>query len=624
MPRNTVQRNMLRIISVATLLAATVFLWRGSMIFQFGLQFPINDQWGSEYVTLYKPLAEGTFEWRDFWKANNEHIILLQRMVHAGLFALTGEWNVLAQMILNAGLFSLLVFILAAAAGLIMPESRALIAYVIILLVGLLPTPAENLLWGFQTGWYLYYLFSFWCVWMLSRCKGLDTWWLGAFLAAALSALCLASGVVNLALCAGVVIWKEWAKPQSRGASLARSVVALLVVVPAALFTVATALDGRPAAMAAGDDAKLWSCLAEGWKVFSFPSNFLPLTYIPVLWWGVSVFRKHRWGVASVVTWPALLAVWAAMHAVLIVAGRGGFNWRYIELLCLGVIANAILVLLSRDSRGDGSESPAEGRGFSMPMWSRVWLAFILAMLAIDLVAGFKGLAYFKAMFGERQEVVRRLFSTGSAEDLMRRDTYAEGMPAHILAQNPEILRDPTLNKVMPSFYSPLMNLEPPADPGLAELSDSIYPTPFLFETWLKLGPTRGEQENKLRVSGASTPWLKIVYGGRDVSEATGIYRRGGEERVYAKASFSQAEGWRTVFLPVDDGSAEFSVRLEDPLDWMVLQRPQPCSQLQYDLERFGRFSGPLSTWSLGLTVFILALLANAVPQRLPEEPRSA
>jgi hypothetical protein len=111
-------------LAVALSIAMTVLGFRLHLINQHGLQFPINDQWYSEYETLYKPFCEGRLKFSDLFLPNNEHVVAFQKGIQLALLIATGEWNPMAQMFLNALFFSTLLFWGALLAGLYLAACR--------------------------------------------------------------------------------------------------------------------------------------------------------------------------------------------------------------------------------------------------------------------------------------------------------------------------------------------------------------------------------------------------------------------------------------------------------------------------------------------------------------------
>lgn len=78
---------------IAASIALAVLGFRLYSIHQHGLQFPINDQWYSEFNNLYKPFIDGNLGTTDFFASNNEHVVAIQKGIHLALLIVTGEWN---------------------------------------------------------------------------------------------------------------------------------------------------------------------------------------------------------------------------------------------------------------------------------------------------------------------------------------------------------------------------------------------------------------------------------------------------------------------------------------------------------------------------------------------------
>lgn len=137
------------------LVIALPAFWIGYLIFQYGVDTPWGDQWDSTRL-LFEKAEAGTLRLSDFFAFHNEHRIFFPRLITFALGKLT-HWNVRAELLviwLLVCTCMLGLWRLALLTG--WRESRArdwLLLGMSILLFA--PTQWENLLWGFQIGFFL-------------------------------------------------------------------------------------------------------------------------------------------------------------------------------------------------------------------------------------------------------------------------------------------------------------------------------------------------------------------------------------------------------------------------------------------------------------------------------------
>ena len=140
---------------VAFLLLALPALWAGWLIYYYGVDTPWGDEWDSTRLLLEKFQA-GTLQFADFFAFHNEHRIFFPRLLTFGLAQLT-HWNVRAEL--------LVIWILACVCSLnflrmaqITGWRKAGARHWLLLATNILlfsPLQWENLLWGFQIGFFL-------------------------------------------------------------------------------------------------------------------------------------------------------------------------------------------------------------------------------------------------------------------------------------------------------------------------------------------------------------------------------------------------------------------------------------------------------------------------------------
>jgi hypothetical protein len=130
-------------------------LWLGYLMFNYAVDVPYGDQWDG-IAPLFVKMRAGTLGFSDFFAFHNEHRIFFPRLVIFSLAKLT-HWNIRAEVGLIwslACLCAVNVWRVARATGFGTVPSRLwlLLAANVLLLT---PMQWENLLWGFQIGFFL-------------------------------------------------------------------------------------------------------------------------------------------------------------------------------------------------------------------------------------------------------------------------------------------------------------------------------------------------------------------------------------------------------------------------------------------------------------------------------------
>jgi len=124
-------------------------------MYTFGVDAPYGDQWDAIWP-LFVEMRAGTLDFADFYAFHNEHRIFFPRLVTFALAALT-QWNIRAELLLIwilACLCAANIWRLAVVTGFGAPRNRVplLLAANVLLFT---PVQWENLLWGFQIGFFL-------------------------------------------------------------------------------------------------------------------------------------------------------------------------------------------------------------------------------------------------------------------------------------------------------------------------------------------------------------------------------------------------------------------------------------------------------------------------------------
>ena len=138
-----------------SLLLALPALWLAYLMFTYAVDIPYGDQWDG-IAPLFAKMRAGTLGFGDFFAFHNEHRIFFPRLLIFPLAKLT-HWNVRAEVgliFVLACLCAVNIWRIALATG--FRRERSLFG--LFLLVNLMlftPMQWENVLWGFQVGFFL-------------------------------------------------------------------------------------------------------------------------------------------------------------------------------------------------------------------------------------------------------------------------------------------------------------------------------------------------------------------------------------------------------------------------------------------------------------------------------------
>src|SRR5580692_3199501 len=148
-----------------TLLIVSLFLIvvgaRAVVINYAGNVTPYADEWDGAAANLLKPYLQGSLTIRDLFRAHNEHVIFFTRLLTLGVFNVSGYWDVVLEMIVNAILDAATVVAISYALSRPLRDTWALAAIILVVLVNALPLSFDNLLFGFNTHFYLLLALSF-------------------------------------------------------------------------------------------------------------------------------------------------------------------------------------------------------------------------------------------------------------------------------------------------------------------------------------------------------------------------------------------------------------------------------------------------------------------------------
>lgn len=180
-------------------------LWLGYLVFSYGVNTPWGDQWNPN-VSAFQARESGTLNLGHFFAFHNEHRHFFPQLLSFALATQT-HWNIRAELFINWLLLCVCgfnIWRLAAATG--WRNSRAA-PWLLLGTNVLLFTPLqwENLLWGFQIGFFLPLATTTACLWLAVALR--SPWnFVVTLVLCAFTTFCVASGFCAWVLTAPLLL----------------------------------------------------------------------------------------------------------------------------------------------------------------------------------------------------------------------------------------------------------------------------------------------------------------------------------------------------------------------------------------------------------------------------------
>jgi hypothetical protein len=310
----------------------------------FGADSPYSDQWG-ELAGWLRPFQDGTLDWTSLFAPHNEHRIVLERVLATGLFLLNDrQWDNLVQAALDVFLFAgLATLLFRSMLNRFGPASWPVPA--LLLVACCLPCGFENLLVGFQFGFYVLIALAVYGIWLCaSRPTGIAHTLLAGVIAY-VSLFALASGLFTAAAMAIAVALRLRAKRGSWLAALPLFAILASATVAGCLLLVP---NPQGANLRAQDLGQWLDALrmVGSWPV---PSSWLSfaLVWLPMAVGGVVLIWRREADSAGIAALAA--GLWTAAQVATLAYGRANdmlyVHSRYTDILAVGVLVNALFCL---------------------------------------------------------------------------------------------------------------------------------------------------------------------------------------------------------------------------------------------------------------------------------------
>jgi len=386
------------------------------MIFQYGVDTPWGDQWDATATRpLFEKMDAGTLGPADFFAFHNEHRILFPRLLSLAVGTLT-YWNIRAELMvlwILACLCSVNLWRVAQETG--WQDNRNgpwLLLGANLLLFS--PLQWENLLWGFQIGFFLPLATMTACLWTArSLRRPFD--FIAAMALCLISTFSIASGFASWFLTAPLLLlwnrkmparsekiwWSIWTATAVASVGLHFRGLSQPTGHPSPLLAFAHPLEaiqftltylGTPFCTGTALDRLAVAQLSGGILLF------LLLASVAYLWH----WRRDRTLLPNSLPWVSLASI-ALVNAVLTTLGRLGLGTdaaiqsRYVSfaiMLPIGLLFLLTLVLRHRRERTPAALDPTRGR--------LIFVSLVTAFALLFLGAAIHSLQFWRFLQHER------------------------------------------------------------------------------------------------------------------------------------------------------------------------------------------------------------------------------
>lgn len=436
--------------SFAVWLLALFFVAFGAQLWTvwlYGSSLPIWDQW-YEADSLFRPWVAGHLTWGDLIAPDSNHRIVLTHLFDLCLIWLNGRWDPLLQMTINAFFHAIFASGLAFCLWNFLGRKNGWFVCFLLMPFFALPYGGENAIWGINSLWYFVNIFALATLVGLGFGKaGSWQWWFG-LVAAILSLLTMASGLLAPMTAGGLILLRAIRNRRMEKENLIGLFICMLLTGLGA-FLVATPEGNR--SLQAHSFAEFKSALVHNlsWPFFNIPEMAcviaLPLVLLLV------VYLRPNFSESRAAELVLALALWSVLQSATIAYGRANYPEiappsRYMDVYNIFVIASLFATVLLGH------------------LWEREYLPSWSGMMPSLIFAGvmFFGLCRISQIVVEdllvvtrewnliAEERVQTFMTTGNERDLFERPTVQPDPKVAL-----SVLRDPKLQAILPAACFP-------------------------------------------------------------------------------------------------------------------------------------------------------------------------
>ena len=576
----------LGIVSVTLAVCLFLAIWGAKLIAidHYGSDLPYWDQWGKEGELLLTPWFERHEIWKNLFVPHNEHRIAPTLALNLALVTGGGQWDARVQCVVSGILHAAIAVSLFIWALHRFPRRWALAAGIVLILAIAPPIAWENVLGGFQSGFYFLAGFSLLALHLLLNAPALSMRWFGGLVSGLLALVSMGSGLLVAAPLLAIITVRFFAKNSSRRDIVITLVATLFIAALGAWLRTPTPWhDTLHAKTASGFLTFAARCLS--WPL---PQHLwlAPLIWLP--WFALLFLRIYDLRVTpaprpsassdfntptsrTAATTDFLLAAgsWVLLQIAAVsfsrAAGGSMPASRYGDIAALGLILCFLSLAHLATSRTLLPRLSFTIAGVS-------WLGLVTLCVA---------LATRTVMAGPLPDKKRdSVIFERSVQAFVLTDDYdafdKSPRPFPFTDWLARILRNPKIRAVLPtSVRAPLRIDDFP--------SEKTSPAPALSARRIHTLTTAGEWRSK-PLQAAKLGWWTIETAGPAFSASTtALSLVSPTSSVFVSPSApSRSNGWQTAYLPAPHEPVSFVANTASAKSWLAFSEPVEISSLSY------------------------------------------
>ena len=573
-----------------------------SLIHGYASDVPYMDEWDAVGRVLLLPAAHGGLHTSDFLQPQNEHRVVLSRLISYALLRADGQWDGLLEMVVSAAIHASLCAALVMFARRLLGGIRFALAAVMTVLLFVLAFDWENTLQGFQSQLYLLEWSAFAMCLLCVPARPLGPRWWAGWLVGLAGLGTMSSGFMGPA--AVLLVMGLRAATGVRPAVRDYAAAALLAFLCAAGIASIAPVPGHLILRA--QSPWQWitaSSTALSWPEFDWPAAFL-LLQLPMAALITRRIRERRIPGSEAALVALALWTWMQVAALAFARGNGTIRGsRYTDLYAVGAFANILaLGLLWTPSKA--------GRP-----WALVGVAwgclFLCGLRTQQEIAHRVYLDDFRSAKPKERAALRAYLRTGDARKLQ--EVPASRLPYPRPDALAAWLSDPAIREVLPESVRPALTLSP--DGSESSGFEPAAPSDSGAHSWIaRKGPARFTSEP---LPYHLLPFLRLsIRGSADLS--TSAVRLEPEESTPSDAEEPlRGSGWIERDLPVPSAAgARIVVDLPPGDHWIEFTEP---TELGWGSRAVGRLLGSAGA----ITASAAALFGMAITALLLLDYRS-
>lgn len=567
-------------------LACIVLGAKCRLIANAGTSLPLWDEITAVGSGVLQPWYQGEFELAALFSPHNEHRVAFTRLVSLGLTVVNGQWDARLEQVFSAMLHAGLVVAIASLVRGWLPGIAGTVVSLLAAALAALPFTWENTLFGFQSQFFGFALFSLGQIHLTLSARRIDAGWILGHLCGAAALFTIAAGPIPSAAVFVVVAWR-WMQRHTRDRlTLPNLAVSGAICVVAALLhqSSAAAVSQTPVSIIAAAKSVL---LMSAWPSTAWMPFTLGMAG-PLAWVAWRQLREpspkpgHEVFLGLTIWWTGLIAAATLARGY---EGTGGLASKYLDLLAVGVVLQAVAAAwLARERR----------------IWAVIAGAWFLVTLAgmthWSFYARDKYVVPFRDARETRESLVREFVATNDPSVLAGR-TFDEIMFFDGEALAEQLAPIAELGLMPPALRRPVRLAT--AAPGGAP------PTPRELPLLAKIDEAAGSPW-QLRVEAKdSAQSHRFRFFGKGLGPAHGAAARFTDQTGEIPVSWGPPDnaGWRSMDVTVPDSSWRIEIDTESALLPIFLTEPVALGRLTRMFEGLLRWHGLFLIGGLALTI---------------------